>query len=363
MLKALYYPHTDIHSPVIIANALVLWDQIETIIPNSQWTPNEPTGDERSQTPNDKWFREAVELVVERRVPSEDERQQAHVSLSNLVKDGSLANLVHQSPASWRSRDYLVYPDKFLDQTWHMLEHGGLARWVANAADYGVPSAVGFLMMSILADVCAGTQIQKITDRHEAYGWLGAQRAKILNSQFITDLDISQVAPAHDRLVSLSLEVLDARKIPLRKLVEFRKRELRSGSADYRKMRHRYARLLNAHIERLGKHAKSASDVKELDRQFREELRDDLADLKNELGLTSIKTLLSKEVALSALILAGTFLSPIAGITSLANNFAGIGIIPLVKAGVNYSSSRRKVLRKHAMSWLFLTNQGPLTLR
>jgi hypothetical protein len=32
MTKALYFPHTDIGSPVIIKNALLLWDGIETII-------------------------------------------------------------------------------------------------------------------------------------------------------------------------------------------------------------------------------------------------------------------------------------------------------------------------------------------
>ena len=37
MLKALYYPHTEIQNPAVLKNALLLWDRIETIVPNHQW--------------------------------------------------------------------------------------------------------------------------------------------------------------------------------------------------------------------------------------------------------------------------------------------------------------------------------------
>jgi hypothetical protein len=67
-------------------------------------------------------------------------------------------------------------------------------------------------MMSVLADVCAETHIQKITDR------------------------------------TLSLEVMDARAIPLKKLVEFRKREQRGSGSDYSGMRRRYLAALQKHI-------------------------------------------------------------------------------------------------------------------
>jgi hypothetical protein len=34
VLKALYYPHTDVTSPLILKNALLLWDSLETIVPD-----------------------------------------------------------------------------------------------------------------------------------------------------------------------------------------------------------------------------------------------------------------------------------------------------------------------------------------
>jgi hypothetical protein len=280
-----------------------------------------------------------------------------------MTDSGFLSSLVQQSPGRWRRNDYLIYPEKFLDQTWNMLLEGGMARWVRAERDYGVPAAVGFLMMSVLADVCAGTQIRKVTDRNDAYGWLAEMHAKALGSRYVTGLDTSQVAPAHDRLVALSIEVLDGRQIPLRKLVDLRKRELRGGGAGYSAMRRRYLNALDSHLDRIGKEAKSESDVRELNRQFKEDLKQDVADLKAELGVVSSKALLSKEVALSALILAGTLISPIAGLTTLAAQVGGVGIIPLMKAAVEYRASRRDVLRKHTMSWLFIGKQGRLPLR
>src|SRR5579862_6769788 len=45
MLNALYYPHTDIQSPTIIKNSLLLWDCVETIVPYANWRRKGPTGD------------------------------------------------------------------------------------------------------------------------------------------------------------------------------------------------------------------------------------------------------------------------------------------------------------------------------
>ena len=352
MQKALYFPHTDIENPVILKNALLLWDSVDTIVPGHNWRPH--------RRPPNKLVSEAIELVVGRRVPSQVERTDAHRILEESVRSGFVSSLVERSPGEWRRRHYLIYPEKFSDETWHLLQRGGTARWAAAERDYGVPAAVGFFMMSVLADVCAGTQIQKITDRADAYEWLGRQHARALGSQYVKGFDASQVAPAYDRLVSLSINVLDGREIPLKKLVELRKRELKNSGASYSGMRRRYFSALQEHLEEIGKEAQSASDLKELDRQFKESLKEDLTELKAELRVANLKTLFSKEVALTALIVAGSVAAPIAGFTALAAQVGGIGIIPLAKAAVDYRASRREALQKHKMSWLFLAKQGRL---
>jgi hypothetical protein len=370
MLKALYYPHTDIQSPIIIKNALLLWDSIETIVPRANWqrVRFKGTGDRLNQrriesniNNTNKVLKEATELIVKRRVPSLAERQTAHTTLSEIVKSGLATTLIVKSPREWRRPEYLIYPEKFLEETWHLLEKGGMARWENHASDYGVPAALGFLMMSTLADSCAGTQIQRVTDRVDAYSWIAQHRASVLGSPYVTGLDISHVAPNLDRLVTITCEVLDARDISLKKLLEFRKREIKSGSADYSALRRRYSSLLQQHLDRIGKEAKTGKDVRELEDQFKVEIKQDLADLKAELKVASWKTLFSKEVALSAAIVAGCLVAPVAGLTALATHLGGIGVIPLVKGEIEYREARRKALRQHPMSWLYLHRQKLLT--
>ncbi len=353
-LKALYFPHTDVTNPVILKNALLLWDDVETMVPERRWVP-------RRDGLTDE-MREAAELVVKHRVPRDSERRAAHQAVVKLVEDGTVTSLIGapKVPGQYRYQeaDYLIYPDKFLQKTWRQLEERGLARWVDNAQDYGVPPALGFLMMSILADACAGTQIQKLTDRADAYNWISATYAKALKSQLVTSLDASQVAPAYDRLVTLSLEVLDARAIPLERLIAMRKRELAEGGHDYSDLRRRYLKTLQLFLKRISTDAKTPGDLRELERQFKEDIKGDLRTLKQELRIAGVKSLLSKEVGLAALLIGGTLTAPLLGVTSLPMEISGLGVIPLGKAALELGGTRKEILRKHNMSWLYLGSKA-----
>jgi hypothetical protein len=80
MQKALYFPHTDIQNPVILKNALLLWDSVDTIVPRHNWRSH--------HKPPDKLISEAIELVVTRRVPNQVERRDAHDILEESVRTG-----------------------------------------------------------------------------------------------------------------------------------------------------------------------------------------------------------------------------------------------------------------------------------
>jgi hypothetical protein len=250
-----------------------------------------------------------------------------------------------------------MYADKFLHYTWSMLEREGLARWDAVSSDYGVPPVLGLLMMSSLADSCAGTQFDKITDRVDAYGLIQRARAALLGAPYVEGLDSSQVAPDLQRLVTISLRVLDARRISVAKLVAMRKREAKSNTADYRKMRVRYFSALKTYADRIVNHAKTVKDVKAIEMEFQSDMRDDLKSLKKELGMASLESLFSKEMAVTVLALAGALVSPIAGLTTLAATLKGVGVVPLVATTIKYKKERRKVLLAHNMSWLYYANQ------
>jgi hypothetical protein len=72
---------------------------------------------------------------------------------------------------------------------------------------------------------------------------------------------------------------MDGRAIPLKKLVALSKREARKPGSGYSAMRHRYVKALQEHVTRIDRDARSASDVRELDRQFKEDLKEDLSEL------------------------------------------------------------------------------------
>ncbi len=217
-------------------------------------------------------------------------------------------------------------------------------------------------MMSSLADACAGTQKQKVTDRVQAYSLLERAKATFIGAPFVEGLDASQVAPDLNRLVSLSLQVLDARTIPIQKLLNFRKREAKGKTADYRTMRRKYVKDIQTYIDRIVKEAKTKDDVKDIEQEFINDMKDDLLNLKQELKLASIEPLLSREMVLTAMILGGAFLNPIAGLTTLATSLKGIGVIPLVKTHLRHKKDRRKALLGHNISWLYLTQEKGFSL-
>ena len=347
-MKALYYPHTEIHSETILKNTLLLWDSVETIVPTKKWVPK--------GLPSDKIFREAYDLVVQHRVPSSAEQRATHEEIKNLARNGVLQRLASDPFKLWRSSQMLIYPQKFLHMTWSQLAHTGLADWDTSSDDYAVPSGIGFMMMSVLADACAGTQIHKITDRGEAYSFISAKSAESLGAQRITGLDPMQIAPAYDRLAEISISVLDARKISLKKLLALRKREAKAAGSDLQRLRHQYHESLKKHIEQIGKEAKTASDVKELEQAFRTKVSNDLADLKSELGVAKTDTLFSKDVVVPAVFVAGLAIAPALAATGLAQ-IGWAGVIPLANAIRTYRNKEKDILRKHQMSWLYMINK------
>ena len=353
--KALYYPHTEIRSEVMLKNALLLWDSVETIVPRSY----KSAGSKQRNA----LLQEAHELIVERRKPSPNEGQKAHEELKKLLVTGQLNSMLASAPKQLATGRHLIHPDKFLLSTWRMLEQEGYATWEERYSDYGVPPALGFIMMSLLADTCAGTTLQRVTDRVEAYAWLNEAHALALGARPVHGLDVSQVAPGHDRLICLSVEALDARHVPLQRLVDLRKRELKSGGQFYADMRRNYLSALNAHVARVVSEVRTVSDLKELDRQFKNELRSDVQELKRELGLASVKALFSKEVGMSAVALAGSLVAPVFGLTTLSTSIGLAGVIPLVKAAVDLRGVRREAVRKHASSWLYFANAPKVQVR
>ena len=200
MLVALYYPHTVIRSRNLLKTALLLWDSVECIVPRSNWRMEAPF--------KEKSYNEATELIVRPHVPNQQQRNYANTEVKNFLQEQGSEFFLQNALRNRYNQNFLVYPEKFLRTTWHLLENHDLARWDNISRDYGVPPALGLLMMSSLADACAGTQKQKVTDRVLEYSLLEKAKATLVGAPYVEGLDASQVAPELNRLVTLCLRVL-----------------------------------------------------------------------------------------------------------------------------------------------------------
>src|SRR5688572_1699973 len=101
MLTAIYFPHTDIRNEVILKNAMLLWDGIQTIVPQTAW---------KHHRFENRASNEAVDLVVSGRKPNREEQQHAHEALRSLLEAGELSRIITaETPGSHRN-PYLIYP-------------------------------------------------------------------------------------------------------------------------------------------------------------------------------------------------------------------------------------------------------------
>jgi hypothetical protein len=350
MLSALYFPHTQIKDIGLLKQALLLWDQIEYIVPDKEW---------QHKRSDDNVFNEVIDIVAKPHCPDAEEKRLVHDRVKDLVEKGlpEWFFLEDDSGEDTGESLYAVYPDKFAGETWHLLEHNQYARFDQNISDYYVNQTLGLMIMSLLADVCAGTTKQKVTDRIDSYTWLSKYATAELGGEYIKDFTQDDLSSHYERLITISLKVLNTDEVPIPNLIAMRKREASEGGTDYRDFRVKYSQKVSDSIDRLRQPGNTAADRQEIERQFEKEMESDLANVRKDLGVARNKLLFSKEVGVSILAVAGAFANPIAGFAGMTGLFGSLGIGALVKAGVEYKGARRKALKDGAMSWLYLANR------
>jgi hypothetical protein len=118
MLTALYYPHTRIKNAGLIKNALLLWDRIEYISPNLDWQP--------APVANAPHLNRAVDLIVRPYLPSAEEKRLAHEAILELA-NSNLPEWFFVDQVD-ESLQYDMYHEKFLTETWDVLQDSKLAK-------------------------------------------------------------------------------------------------------------------------------------------------------------------------------------------------------------------------------------------
>jgi hypothetical protein len=337
MRSALYYPHTEIQSESLLKTSLLLWDELEFIVPNSDYRPQYDKRD----------MAEAVELIGKHRPLSDAEKQEAHDRIEEFATR-KLPPVFYYRPAQ-RSRDpYEIYSDKLLMTTWEMLRQAKLAGAQLANTDYPLDDSTGLSIMSILADCRAGETLARVTDQGVAY-------ATVTN--LLVESSPPPVEGNYERIVPLTLKVVNAADLPLSKLIEFRKREDKSSSPDLRNLRHRYVARMEEHVKKILVTPKEA-DRKRLESDFEADMKDDLALLKTELREIRTDTLLSKDIIISAVAALTAAAAMSHGFhldvpTAFTLSGAPVTVGGLLSTRNKYGASRRSIMQKHPMAYMY----------
>jgi hypothetical protein len=268
------------------------------------------------------------------------------------------------------NRRYSMFSRKLLHKTWHELERRNLVRMQPGHGgdDYVSHTYLGLTMMAILARNCAGKQKHTITDQNDSYFGLLKhlqflsgeteagrtavdERSRQTYRRWLDTLGVAEeqaADKARETLVSITLDVIDAKSLSVKDLLKLRNDKTRFSA----ELRQNYAKALEMHLAPLSAPDITPTDAKGLLDDFRRAMQQDLDRLHDELKLNALKTMLSKEVAVA-------ITAPIVSSTALIASGVGsvlagaIGIGTLGKVAVDYRSSRNALFQKHPMAFLY----------
>jgi hypothetical protein len=166
-----------------------------------------------------------------------------------------------------------------------------------------------------------------------------------------------RAAPPQELLLGLKLSLLDVDALDLEQLVLFRERELTEAGHTLRDLRHRYLERVERQVQSATTTGATGSDVEELERQFFEESRGDIAALRRELRAEVKQAILSKDVLVTLLATAGSLaFAMFAHQFHLPTAFTWTGapatLGGIVSARDKFLKSRSDVLRKHPLAFI-----------
>lgn len=364
MHAALYYPHSSVNNSDLIKSALLLWDRIEYIKP--AWYPGPANPFPNAPREERKQLSEAMELIAVGREPTNAEKEIAHSEIVKLIRSG-LPDWFLFAPDN-PDANYSLFSEKLLPKTWELLRDKNLAGMIsafdhrARVRDWSMHKSLGLVVMAILAKVCAGKHKVMITDESDAYATWTRCITKEADGQYGESTLAKNVAPDSNLLVTTSISVLSAKSISLNSVLKLRRREMEGRDTVLPTLRNKYYSELQGYLDKLTE-CTNKTDRDEVQRQFKQAMRLDLARLRDELKLEKGRVLWSKEMAAGLVFAAGTFLTPYLtsaiGIGELGSMISTglISATALRKTHIEYRAARNKVLETHPMSWLYVAKR------
>lgn len=333
MRSALYYPNTELDES-LLKSSLLLWDEVHVIVP---WPGFEPSYDSTDA-------HDAFSLIGRCRCPSDKEKTQVHKLVEDFVSRPLPKAFTYRSTSSVI---HGVYPQKLLPETWQVLCRARLAGEHRAGIQFPMSEPTALSLMNIIADTCAGNSLARITDQADAYA--------ALTGLFVDESRVDNPPPGMAELVPLTVSIVSTENLPLKKLVDFRKREESANDGQFiRDLRHRFVERIEAQVKQLST-TQNASDVAELKRQFHQDMQDDYRDLREALKLEAQQLLEMKElwtVILGVGIVAAAAVGiPMPNVVGAGGAAASIG--GLLAKRAKFVSTRRKLLREHPIAYLY----------
>lgn len=329
--SAIYYPSVTCEDKEFLKEALFLWDKLEFIVPAERLGFSDGI--------DDRQVSEALEIISEEIVPSDEAKQIAHEEIMDIIDSGGPDRLGFELDDS---KDlHGIYPEKFMDSTWSELQNRNL---ICNGTgefnqSYVLDNTLGLYMMSTLAASCAGEIKRIVTNKYDAYRTL-------YNS--LSDPHAGMDENLNVPLLTIPMKGIDLSDVSFDHLLALRKNE----DGLLKAMRQQYLSQVDQCNQEMEK-ADRFDHIQVLSKEFSIKMEDDLKELKCALKMNAATTLLSKEFGVVVLGLALNATAPGAGLLS-----AGA----LAKSLLNYKDKRRKLLREHAAAWLLTTKQSTLPL-
>jgi hypothetical protein len=297
-------------------------------------------------------------------VPSKKEKLAAHNAILKIVESGIPNWLIDECRSDVEPDDYYVFRNKLLPETWQALKDRNLAefRKMGDFDDYAVHTSLGLMIMSILADCCAGSQVRRVTDQVGPYAALNKALVRLTGGNYETaDKSKADRDDVRKRLVNLTLRVVDTDNVKIERLVALREEEEKESGFSLRKLRHKYLDAIEETAREIAVETK-VSDRKEILRKFEEKTKDELKELKHRLLGTAAGAFLTKDlftaVAVPAAVGVISALFPPAG-PLVAPSAALTGIAILGNQLIQYRVKREQVLSDYPISYLY--SMKPIT--
>ncbi len=331
MSSLLYFPHTVCKDKTLLKSALFLFDRFEYIVPYKDYLKDHP--------PDDIEIQETLEIIGHPIVPTSAEKEAACKEIKQVC-EGKMSKSINfrlSADLDYKTKNYLIFPEKFNLETWKILQEQGLTKQLGEEVDHDfvMEEGLGYFMMAMLALSCVNDKKQLVTDRPDAF------KALYLASGDEVRTEASNFNDFHHQLLKIRTKTFDFSEIPFSRLLDLRKKK----NSLLKELRDNYLNNYQEFLTGL-QGLDSPREIERRVQDYNAKLENDMEELEKALSTHFARSILSKTIISTV---AGVFFSE--AIFPLSSFFT----VPAVLTGqlLEYRDKRRELLKKCKFAWLY----------